>query len=76
MPAWPCRSSLGAVVNAAWLFAGLRRGGWYAPAAGWGRFVASVVLAAALMGAVLFVAETPHRLGRPGRPAACCGSAG
>ncbi|MEO8080698.1 MAG: murein biosynthesis integral membrane protein MurJ [Caldimonas sp.] len=50
--------SLGAVVNAAWLYTGLRRGGWYAPAAGWGRFIVSVSLAAALMGGLLFVAET------------------
>jgi len=49
--------SLGAVVNAAWLFIGLRRGGWYRPAAGWGRFVASVVVAATLMGVLLGAAE-------------------
>jgi putative peptidoglycan lipid II flippase len=49
--------SLGAVVNAVWLFAGLLRGGWYRPAAGWGRFIASVVVATALMGALLAAAE-------------------
>ena len=32
---------LGAVVNAVWLFIGLRRGGWYRPPRGWGRFVAA-----------------------------------
>jgi putative peptidoglycan lipid II flippase len=49
--------SLGAVVNAAWLFVGLRRGGWYRPAAGWRRFIASVVFATALMGGLLAAAE-------------------
>ena len=49
--------SLGAVVNAAWLFVGLRRGGWYRPAPGWKRFFASVACAALLMGALLAVAE-------------------
>jgi putative peptidoglycan lipid II flippase len=49
--------SLGAVVNAAWLFVGLRRGGWYRPAPGWKRFFASVACAALLMGALLAGAE-------------------
>ena len=29
--------SLGATINAVWLFIGLKRGGWYQPAPGWGR---------------------------------------
>jgi putative peptidoglycan lipid II flippase len=49
--------SLGAVINATWLFVGLRRGGWYRPAAGWRRFSASVIVATALMGGLLAVAE-------------------
>ena len=31
MPAWRCRSSLGAMINAVWLFVGLRRGGGTRP---------------------------------------------
>ncbi len=50
--------SLGAVINAVWLFIGLRRGGWYRPAPGWRRFTAVVVVATALMAAVLVAAET------------------
>jgi putative peptidoglycan lipid II flippase len=49
--------SLGAVINAVWLFIGLRRGGWYRPAAGWRRFIAAVVVATALMGGLLVGAE-------------------
>ena len=49
--------SLGAVINAVWLFIGLRRGGWYKPSPGWLRFATSVAIATALMGAVLAVAE-------------------
>lgn len=48
---------LGAIINAVWLFVGLRRGGWYMPAAGWGRFSASVVVATALMAGVLVAAS-------------------
>jgi putative peptidoglycan lipid II flippase len=48
---------LGAVVNAIWLFVGLRRGGWYVPEPGWGRFAASVLVATALLGGVLAVAQ-------------------
>jgi putative peptidoglycan lipid II flippase len=50
--------SLGAVINAVWLFIGLRRGGWYRPAPGWGRFLASVVVATTLLGVLLVLAET------------------
>jgi putative peptidoglycan lipid II flippase len=49
--------SLGAVINAAWLFIGLRRGGWYRPAAGWRRFSATIIVATALMGGLLAEAE-------------------
>jgi putative peptidoglycan lipid II flippase len=44
---------LGALGNAAFLLAGLRRLGVYRPAPGWARFIASVVLACALLGAAL-----------------------
>ena len=37
--------SLGAMINAVWLFIGLKRGGWYQPAPGWGRFALQVVFA-------------------------------
>ncbi|MDQ6684053.1 MAG: murein biosynthesis integral membrane protein MurJ [Pseudomonadota bacterium] len=47
---------IGALVNAAWLFLGLRRGGWYRPAPGWGRFALSVVAATLLMAGLLTVA--------------------
>ena len=36
---------LGATINAVWLFVGLKRGGWYQPAPGWGRFALQVVVA-------------------------------
>jgi putative peptidoglycan lipid II flippase len=44
---------LGAVVNAAWLFIGLRRAGWYTPAPGWLGFGVRVLLASALLGGLL-----------------------
>jgi putative peptidoglycan lipid II flippase len=44
---------LGATINAIWLFVGLKRGGWYQPMPGWGRFVAVVVLATLTMGTLL-----------------------
>jgi putative peptidoglycan lipid II flippase len=47
---------LGALVNAAWLYHGLRRGDVYRPLPGWGAFLARVVLASALMGAGLAAA--------------------
>jgi putative peptidoglycan lipid II flippase len=50
--------SLGAVINAVWLFVGLRRGGWYQPGPGWGRFMLKVVFATLAMSAVLAVAAT------------------
>ncbi len=44
---------LGAVVNAAWLYIGLRRAGWYAPAPGWLGFGLRVLVATSLLGALL-----------------------
>jgi putative peptidoglycan lipid II flippase len=49
---------LGALLNAAWLYVGLRRGAVYQPLPGWGRFLARVVIAAAVMGAGLQWAVT------------------
>jgi putative peptidoglycan lipid II flippase len=45
---------LGALVNAAWLFVGLRQRGVYAPAPGWGGFALRVLAACALIGAGLW----------------------
>ena len=44
---------LGALINATWLFVGLRRSGAYAPLPGWGVFALRVLLASALLGALL-----------------------
>ncbi|MBX3604979.1 MAG: murein biosynthesis integral membrane protein MurJ [Piscinibacter sp.] len=44
---------LGALINAGWLFVGLRRAGLYAPAPGWLAFGLRVLLATAVMGAGL-----------------------
>ena len=49
--------SLGAVINAGWLFVGLRRLGAYRPEPGWPGFALRVFGATALLGGVLFVAE-------------------
>ena len=48
---------LGALVNAAWLFVGLRRGGWYKPEPGWLRFSASIFVATVLLGSLLGAAQ-------------------
>ncbi len=48
---------LGALVNAAWLFIGLRRGGLYRPSPGWGRFCLQVGSATAVLGVVLWAAS-------------------
>ena len=48
---------LGALVNAAWLFVGLRRKGLYTPEPGWALFALRVLLACALMGALLWWAS-------------------
>jgi len=44
---------LGALVNAAWLLAGLRRAGWYRPLPGWGGFLLRTGVATALLAAAL-----------------------
>jgi putative peptidoglycan lipid II flippase len=44
---------LGALVNAAWLLAGLRRRGAYRPSAGWTRFALRIGAASALLGLAL-----------------------
>ncbi len=44
---------LGALLNAAWLFVGLRRQGLYTPGPGWAAFAARVVAACVAMGALL-----------------------
>jgi putative peptidoglycan lipid II flippase len=49
--------SLGAMVNAIWLFVGLRRAGAYTPEPGWLGFTLKVVLATTLLGALLWWAE-------------------
>jgi putative peptidoglycan lipid II flippase len=51
---------LGALINAGWLFVGLRRAGLYAPAPGWAGYAARVVGATALLAGLLAVAA--HRL--------------
>jgi putative peptidoglycan lipid II flippase len=45
--------SLGATINAVWLFVGLKRGGWYRPQPGWGRFALKIVFATLAMSALL-----------------------
>ena len=49
--------SLGAMVNATWLFIGLKRAGAYVPEPGWGGFSLRVFGATALLGGLLFFAE-------------------
>jgi putative peptidoglycan lipid II flippase len=48
---------LGAMINAAWLFFGLRRCGAYTPAPGWPLFLLRVVVATALLGLLLAYAN-------------------
>ncbi len=48
---------LGALLNAAWLYTGLRRKGLYTPEPGWALFALRIVLACALMGAALWWAS-------------------
>ena len=74
---------LGAMVNAAWLFVGLRRRGSYVAAPGWGPFALRVVAAsAALAGALAWaghaidwIALGEQRLLRIGLMGACLSSA-
>jgi putative peptidoglycan lipid II flippase len=49
--------SLGAMINAVWLFVGLRRAGASVPEPGWPGFTVRVVFATALLGGLLFWAE-------------------
>jgi len=51
--------ALGACLNAALLYRGLRARGIYRPQPGWGRFLAKVAVAVALMAAALAVATGP-----------------
>ena len=50
---------LGACLNAALLYRGLRKAGAYAPQPGWGGFAGKVAFAVAAMGALLFYAAGP-----------------
>jgi putative peptidoglycan lipid II flippase len=47
--------SVGALANAAMLFAGLRRRGLYRPSPGWAKFIGKVALALAVLAAVLWL---------------------
>jgi putative peptidoglycan lipid II flippase len=75
--------SLGAMINAFWLFIGLRRAGAYVPEPGWGGFSLRVFGATALLGALLFWAErhidwvglVNHQAQRIGWLALCLGGA-
>ncbi len=75
---------LGALLNAACLFVGLRRAGLYTPAPGWGVFALRIVVASALMGAGLawaahaldWVALRQHAGWRIGALAGCLVAAG
>jgi putative peptidoglycan lipid II flippase len=48
---------VGALINATWLYVGLRKRGVYRPAPGWTGFALRVVLATALLGALLWWAD-------------------
>ena len=75
--------SLGAMINATWLFVGLRRAGAYVPEPGWCGFSLRVFGATALLGALLFWAErridwiglVHHQAQRIGWLALCLGGA-
>ncbi len=75
--------SLGAMINAFWLFIGLKRSGAYVPEPGWGGFALRVFGATALLGALLFWAErhidwiglVNHQAQRIGWLALCLGGA-
>ncbi len=59
--------SLGALVNAAWLFIGLRRAGAYLPAPGWGGFSLRVLVATTLLtGWLAWGAQAIDWVGRAG----------
>jgi putative peptidoglycan lipid II flippase len=75
--------SLGAMVNATWLFIGLKRAGAYVPEPGWRGFSLRVFGATALLGGLLFWAErridwiglVDHQAQRIGWLVLCLGSA-
>lgn len=75
--------SLGAMINAFWLFIGLKRSGAYVPEPGWWGFSLRVFGAAALLGALLFWVErhidwvglVNHQAQRIGWLALCLGGA-
>jgi putative peptidoglycan lipid II flippase len=75
--------SLGAVINAVWLFVGLKRAGAYTPEPGWAAFSLRVVGATALLGLLLWWAEhhidwiglANHHYERIGWTALCLGGA-
>lgn len=48
---------LGAMINASWLFTGLRKRGLYRPSPGWGAFAARLVVANAALGGLLYAAS-------------------
>jgi putative peptidoglycan lipid II flippase len=74
---------MGAMVNAAWLFTGLRRNQIYVPLPGWGAFALRVVIATALLAALLawagrsidWVGLVDHEGRRVALLAACLGGA-
>jgi putative peptidoglycan lipid II flippase len=74
---------LGALVNAFWLYVGLRRRGSYVPAPGWAGFAVRVVLGCGTLGAALlwaahridWIALGEQRLLRIGLMAACLAGA-
>ena len=75
--------SLGAMINAVWLFVGLRRAGAYVPVPGWRGFALRVFGATALLAGLLFWAErridwvglVHHQAERIGWLALCLGGA-
>jgi len=59
----------GALINAAWLFFGLRRAGAYTPLPGWAAFAVRVLVATALLAALLaWGARWIDWVGLHGRP--------
>lgn len=61
--------SFGATINAALLFLGLRRRGYYHPLPGWGLFLAQVTAAVLLLsGVLLWFAQTFDWVGMGARP--------